>query len=188
MRGLRGTPVPKSADSLGRHLYVIGTAINEAPVKIGISDSANIRLRNVQSGNPRRLAVLHVIDVETAAARFAEAKIHHHFSAKRLVGEWFDVTGQEATEIISAALNAIDRRVAMPEPGTRKAKPTARPAALSPDELTSRIARAGLSIAEVARRAGMHRKAVSAMVNGSRPITAGARLRLLEALGKVVVT
>ena len=73
-------------------IYVIGHEQNweVSPVKIGFteSQSAQERLRGVQTGNPAKLAVLH----EMEGSFRDEKEIHDLLSAYRLNGEWFDAS------------------------------------------------------------------------------------------------
>lgn len=60
-----------------------------APIKIGFSSSPRKRLGELQTGNPRRLALIVVVD---GVERELEGRLHAEFAADRLDGEWFQPT------------------------------------------------------------------------------------------------
>lgn len=60
-------------------------------IKIGIADNIKRRLHSLQTGNPRRLSVLKIIQYESRQeAENAESNFHYVFSNTRCFGEWFD--------------------------------------------------------------------------------------------------
>jgi len=72
-----------STDSLC--VYFIREADGGA-VKIGISSSVSKRLCELQTGNPRKLEVVHVIP----GGLKKERELHNKFRNHRLEGEWFE--------------------------------------------------------------------------------------------------
>jgi hypothetical protein len=75
------------------HLYVVAEEGGEGPVKFGINasrDSATGR-PGLNSGNPRRLEVLHRQRIPLADLRWAEWLIHQRLRLYHERGEWFDV-------------------------------------------------------------------------------------------------
>jgi len=79
-------------------IYVIGP--KEGPQKIGITKDLKARLRNIQTGHPSKLFVHHTEEVETNMVRPLEKKIHAELNYKKLKGEWFDLTPDEAKEFV----------------------------------------------------------------------------------------
>lgn len=65
-------------------VYFIGAPDGEA-IKIGFSIKPENRIRQVQSGNPARLEVLHLFP----ARKSVERQLHTLFRPSRLTGEWF---------------------------------------------------------------------------------------------------
>lgn len=72
-------------------------------VKIGItSQSADDRLKALQTGNPRELKLVHVCDVGPMDVdlRSIEAMVHKQLEDCRARGEWFQCSPMEAKETI----------------------------------------------------------------------------------------
>lgn len=77
-------------------IYIISSSSN-GPVKIGISDDPDRRLRQLQTGHPTLLAIHHREPVEKPThARMLERFIHDTLSPKRMIGEWFNIGTQDA--------------------------------------------------------------------------------------------
>lgn len=77
-----------------------------SPIKIGISDNPDRRLASLSSGNPKNLAVFHrfgVPDKAHAASLEKDFMEHPSNKAKRMKGEWFDITPDAA--FISMMMN-----------------------------------------------------------------------------------
>lgn len=70
-------------------VYVIsdGTA-----VKVGRSDDPKRRLKGLQTGNPRSLEIVHVVEFSTEleSARY-EKHLHTVFASRKAHGEWFAI-------------------------------------------------------------------------------------------------
>jgi aryl-alcohol dehydrogenase-like predicted oxidoreductase len=79
-------------------LYVIGT--NERYQKIGFSANVERRLKSLQTGNPDKLTIHHVEPVPKEQVRLLERKIHKDLAHYRLKGEWFNLTSQEAVDLL----------------------------------------------------------------------------------------
>lgn len=76
------------------HLYIISSHTNQMLVKIGYSADLAARLKQLQTGNPFRLKVLHSFafpDSKKAAA--CETLLHRLFADYQISGEWFRNTG-----------------------------------------------------------------------------------------------
>lgn len=74
-------------------------------IKIGRACNPRARLRNYQTGCPRRQYVLRYAEY-FEDAHLAEAQVHLRLSSYRLEGEWFAVNAHEAQE----AIKGIKRR------------------------------------------------------------------------------
>lgn len=65
-------------------------------VKIGVAASLPNRIRELQTGNPRKLFALYVIETDSQKdALKIESELHNLFSNVRCIGEWFDVNDEE---------------------------------------------------------------------------------------------
>lgn len=82
------------------YLYVIGNCTNKQ--KIGFSANVEKRLKSLQTGNPDKLEIHHKILCK-GNHRELEKKIHQELSYKRLSGEWFSMTPEEATNYLEFA-------------------------------------------------------------------------------------
>lgn len=83
------------------YLYVIGNNTNRQ--KIGFSKDVDKRLKTLQTGNPDILNIHHKIECSEDKTRPLEKKIHTELGYKRLKGEWFDMTPEEATNYLEFA-------------------------------------------------------------------------------------
>lgn len=66
-------------------VYLVQAGPRGGPVKIGYSRTPLKRIRKMQTGNPRRLRLLAVID----GPRSLERRIQETFKLDRVNGEWF---------------------------------------------------------------------------------------------------
>ncbi len=62
-------------------------------VKIGLAKDPKKRLRQLQTGNPQRLTLMHWEEVPEKQARAIERAFHAAFAPWRLHGEWFAPCG-----------------------------------------------------------------------------------------------
>lgn len=83
-------------------IYVIGPA--EGPFKIGYSANPNARLSSLQTGRTDKLILHYSEETETDKAKVIEKLIHQTIAHKRIRGEWFDVTLDEAIGEVRHAL------------------------------------------------------------------------------------
>lgn len=72
------------------------------PTKIGISQDVRTRYATIQTGNPRRLLSGMFLLCQHAAD--IERRVHNRLHARRLAGEWFNVTPEEAEAAIDAVI------------------------------------------------------------------------------------
>lgn len=80
-------PIPPFDPHANKSGYVYFVREQDGPVKIGwTAKDPELRLRSMQTGNPRRLELLGTVRGTLAT----EAILHDRFSRYHLVGEWFD--------------------------------------------------------------------------------------------------
>lgn len=84
------------------YLYVIGTEGRKQ--KIGFSKNVAKRLTELQTGNSEKLYIHHTEEVPQDRVRLLERKIHKELSYKRIQGEWFELTSDEAKHVLMFAL------------------------------------------------------------------------------------
>lgn len=75
-------------------IYVIGT--DNGPLKIGYTADPKGRLSNLQVGQPTEIKLFYEEATETAKAKVIEKLIHRTLGHKRVRGEWFNVSVEEA--------------------------------------------------------------------------------------------
>lgn len=83
-------------------LYVIGNNSNKQ--KIGFSKDVARRLKTLQTGNSEELLLHYYVPIPENKVRILEKKIHHELSYKRLKGEWFNITAEEAKSFLDFAV------------------------------------------------------------------------------------
>jgi hypothetical protein len=88
------------------HLYVIGAG--DSIVKIGRSMSPPARLRNIQTGNPMKLRILHVVP----GAGHLEDDVHQEFSVRHLGGEWFNFGESDPVAEVCKAIEKVQEKIA----------------------------------------------------------------------------
>jgi Meiotically up-regulated gene 113 len=76
-------------------LYVIA-ARKEGPVKLGLSQDPQRRVRQLQTGSAEQLVIHHVEEVSDARVKLAESALHRMLGHRRMKGEWFNMTVEEA--------------------------------------------------------------------------------------------
>jgi hypothetical protein len=81
-----------------RVVYIIGFA--DCPVKIGIATDPYRRLSSLQVGNHQELFVHHLVHIDKEFAPYVEHHAHKALKAKRIRGEWFNVSAAEALEVV----------------------------------------------------------------------------------------
>jgi hypothetical protein len=84
-------------------LYVIGEGDGSGVVKIGKSVDPQKRLSGLQTGNPRRLRVLHV----EPEAGHLEEQLHERFAEIRIGGEWFDFGHDDPLVLVQKAVKDL---------------------------------------------------------------------------------
>jgi Meiotically up-regulated gene 113 len=81
------------------HIYVMAYDCNSAPSKIGISRNVNQRLAELNAASPKQI-ILCWHEPILGKATELEKRCHRSLKKQRLNGEWFEVTPEEAIEII----------------------------------------------------------------------------------------
>lgn len=80
-------------------------------IKIGVAASLPNRMKQLQTGNPRELEALYVIEELSQKEALKDEKIlHNYFSDKQTFGEWYDI---KQHNIISCC-NKIGLRLSKP--------------------------------------------------------------------------
>jgi hypothetical protein len=71
-------------------VYVISEG-KQGPVKVGVANNPNTRVRELQSGNPKRLSLANWWKMPDRATAFSvEKEILGEMARYRLMGEWID--------------------------------------------------------------------------------------------------
>lgn len=95
--------LPVTSESM-TFIYVIAPETGNT-VKIGYSEDPEARLKQLQTGHPQQLKLIHTEEVDDCVARAIEQKIHVANSSLRLKGEWFSMSVEQAKdEIIFARI------------------------------------------------------------------------------------
>lgn len=89
-------------------MFVYAIASSDKTVKIGYSADPERRLRQLQTGHERRLALIHTEKVEPDRAPVLERLIHDANRHLRMTGEWFALTHQQAIAEIQFAVIRYD--------------------------------------------------------------------------------
>lgn len=83
-------------------LYFIGC--NDHAIKIGFTDDVNRRLKQLQTGNPYELKLLHIID---AINPQLEKFVHEFFESEHIKNEWYE------HKIVSHIINLLKQGLSM---------------------------------------------------------------------------
>lgn len=84
------------------YLYVIGN--NDKLQKIGFSKDPSKRLKELQTGNPEQLYLHHSVDCgNIKKVRDMEKRVHLELSYKKLKGEWFSMSKEDAINYVEFA-------------------------------------------------------------------------------------
>ncbi|MDB4261443.1 GIY-YIG nuclease family protein [bacterium] len=92
------------------YVYLIqaGTKKN-SPVKIGMSDNYEKRIKTLQTGNHQVLRFLAVIKCDSRAhARRVESTLHDILKSQNILGEWFKIQRSKIYKAIEAMANNIE--------------------------------------------------------------------------------
>lgn len=68
-------------------------------VKIGVAASLPNRVKQLQTGNPRKIKAMFVIPAAVQSDSLkTERKLHEYFGKKKVLGEWFDIDADSIKE------------------------------------------------------------------------------------------
>jgi hypothetical protein len=84
------------------NMYVISSANHDnGPVKIGISNKPENRLKQLQTGYPEKICVKYIEPLsDKVEARSLENKLHKDMKHYRAYGEWFNMSVKEAIAFV----------------------------------------------------------------------------------------
>lgn len=92
-------------------VYIICQEGGQSPVKIGISVKVDSRFSTLQAANPNRLQVYKTFPYRTVTlAQKVERRVHSLLKERRIRGEWFDVSPEEAEKAILDIGSKTDMR------------------------------------------------------------------------------
>lgn len=77
-------------------IYVIGPDKPEGPVKIGYTADPPSRLVNLQVGHSEKLVIHHLKEIDDERVWVMEKIIHKGIRYKKIRGEWFDISVEDA--------------------------------------------------------------------------------------------
>lgn len=84
-------------------IYAIGRS--QGPVKIGVSSNPQARVGQIQTGCPFKVVLLHSAALPSRGeAETQEVIIHGVYEDRRIIGEWFKMDHEIATEAIDCAI------------------------------------------------------------------------------------
>jgi hypothetical protein len=91
----------------------------EGPVKVGITKSLAARLASIQTGNWRRVEIVHAFRLQNRdVAVRAERGFHEGFAENRMAGEWFGIEPFDALEgLCNVLFGVLDE--CYPDEGTQ---------------------------------------------------------------------
>lgn len=85
-------------------LYVICESENASSVKIGVSANPDRRVKQLQTGHEAKLSVFHRETVDSKKAKPLETLVHRALAHKKIRGEWFALSPQDAALEIKHAI------------------------------------------------------------------------------------
>ena len=85
------------------HAFVYAIGSEDGPQKIGRSANPTARLRGLQTSSPHRLKLHATINIPATDAVAVERRAHATLSLRRLSGEWFGVTPDQAVTAVKEA-------------------------------------------------------------------------------------
>lgn len=119
------------------NVYAIQTEAGHRPIKIGVSKHPRSRLEALTDCQPFEASIVHVAEIGPGMAHAVETAAHAILKAKRLRGEWFNVTADQAVSAINLAIEAVERGETVKQMLVRM---NARPrAAVMPEDAVRRL-------------------------------------------------
>lgn len=86
------------------YFIIENEGLTKQKIKIGFSEAPNDRIRALQTGNSRKLALMGWIETEQNAA--LEKALHAKYADKCVLNEWFDINHEDVlTELKMAGSN-----------------------------------------------------------------------------------
>lgn len=90
------------------YLIAAQSGREDGPVKIGIAENPERRLRDLQTASPFPLVLIHTFAFPTRAiAREMESQFHTMEVARKAVGEWFSINPIEALFWLWTCIGAV---------------------------------------------------------------------------------
>ncbi len=160
-------------------IYVIGA--HRGPKKVGLAANPLARMRSIQTGNGKDVALLHTVAVPVETASMIERRAHWLLRDTKVCGEWFDVSESVAKKSVDQAVaergEGEKERPAVGRPPLKLKDPTVKTTLRLPTSLLERVKlvagdgdaseviRSGIE-AEVRRRERLPRKPPSVSKDG----------------------
>lgn len=95
-----GNDKPKQTQrEAAQYLYFAQRGAADGPIKIGISERPELRMRTLQGGGAEELRILVVV---SQTPEINERVLHERFAGDRLEGEWFRATAAGLMELIAS--------------------------------------------------------------------------------------
>ena len=91
-------------------VYVVraGTG-SRSPIKVGVADDVQKRMKQLQTGNPKELILVMHFECDDRAHAFRlEKTIHDILKGQRLWGEWFSVSKSKVMKLLNSMGNRDD--------------------------------------------------------------------------------
>lgn len=86
----------------GKHVYVLENS--DGDIKIGVSKSIDVRKRTIE--NQTGKMIINVFTTDLCSNSYSiERELHKHYQSKKIYGEWFHVSYQEAVDLIKEIFN-----------------------------------------------------------------------------------
>lgn len=72
---------------MSSYIYIMS---NGDAFKVGLSIDPKRRLRQLQTGSPKKLSLVYFVEIETAPVKILESIMHRYLKMNHLTGEWFN--------------------------------------------------------------------------------------------------
>lgn len=83
-------------------IYIIGTETK--PYKIGFSCRPKNRLKDIQTGHPKKLSIHYLEEINSDEIENIERHIHNNIRHLKTHGEWFNLELEEAKKEVQYAV------------------------------------------------------------------------------------
>jgi DNA-binding XRE family transcriptional regulator len=134
-------------------IYVIRAV--GGPAKIGFACDPKKRMRQIQTTSPFSLRLVYILPCGGGNHRDVEEHIHGELKAFQLTGEWFDVSDEDAIEVVSRAQQQVTPKPPKPPKKEKVDYMNMNFPMLTPSQARAARAMAGLALREAATKAGM---------------------------------